>query len=101
MKQPATRRISRHLRAIVDDVEQILHSLSEEASSRADRLGIRAGRQLHDARDRIQEMEVRTSRQLRRAGRETRGYVSGHRWQAVGGVAVLALAAMMLARRRR
>ncbi|MBW3551168.1 MAG: DUF883 family protein [Proteobacteria bacterium] len=101
MKQPATSRISQHLRTIVDEVEQILHSMSNEAVSRADELGARAGRQLHDARDRLGAMEAQTSRQLRRAGRETRGYVGDHRWQALAGMTALALAAVVLSRRRR
>ncbi|MDQ3270290.1 MAG: hypothetical protein M3Q11_08925 [Pseudomonadota bacterium] len=101
MKQPASSRISRHLRAIFDEIEQVLHSMSQEAAGRAGELGTRAGRQLHGARDHLGAMESRASRELRKAGRQTRSYAQGHRWQALGGMAALALAAVMLSRRRR
>lgn len=100
MKQLDTNHISRNLRAVVNDVEELLHAMSDATSDRADDLRSRAGRKLHEARDRIAAMEAQSSRQLRRAGRQTQDYVSDHPWKTLGSLAALTVALVMLTRRR-
>lgn len=100
MRQTNTERLRNTLRTVVDDVEQVLQTMSENTGAQASSLRTRAGRQLHDARSRLSEAERLTSQQMRRAGRETQGYVKKHPWQAVGSVAAVAFALAMLSRRR-
>lgn len=100
MRQFDTNHISRNLRAVVNDVEDILHAMSDATSDRADDLRSLAGRKLHDARDRLGAIEAQGSRQLRRAGRQTQDYVSEHPWKTLGSLAALGVALVMLTRRR-
>lgn len=100
MKQLDTNHISRNLRAVVNDVEALLQAMSDATSDRADDLRSSAGRKLNHARDRIGAMEAQSSRQLRRAGRQTQDYVAGNPWKTLGSVAAVAVALVMLTRRR-
>lgn len=100
MNQLDPSRLSQTLRGVVNDVEQILQTMSEATGEQVGDLKSRTSRQLSDARDRLGAIERQTARQLRRAGRQTRGYVKGHPWQTLGGVAAVAIAVAMLSRRR-
>lgn len=100
MKQLDPNRLSDTLRSVVNDVEQILQAMAETTGEQVGDLRTRTGRQLGDARDRLGAMERQTARQLREASRRTRGYVKGHPWQMIGGVAAVAIAVALLSRRR-
>lgn len=100
MKQLDTHRLNQTLRSVVNDVEQILQTMSEATGDQVGDFRTRTRRQLSDARDRLGEIERQTARQLRRASRQTTGYVKGHPWQTLGGMAVVAVAAALLSRRR-
>ena len=100
MKQLNTDRLRHNLHTMVDDVEQLLHNMSEATGEQVGELKSCAGSQLHDARDRLGEIERRTAAQLRRASRQAQGYVRDHPWQLVGGLAAVAVALAMLSRTR-
>lgn len=100
MKQLDSQRLNQTLRRVVNDVEQLLQTMAEATGERVGDFRTRTGRQLSDARDRLGAMERQTSRQLRHASRETRSYVKGHPWQALAGVAAVAVAVALVSRRR-
>jgi ElaB/YqjD/DUF883 family membrane-anchored ribosome-binding protein len=95
-----TDRLRNHMRAVIDNVEQALHQLSEATEDEVSVLRSRAGRRLNDAHVRLDEMEHRTLARLQRAGRRTQTYVHDHPWQLVGGLAIAAAALSVLARTR-
>ena len=100
MNQLDPNRLSQTLRGVVDDVEHILQTMSDATGEQLDGLKSRTSRQLGDARYRLGQIERQTARQLRRASRQTTGYVKGHPWQTLGGVAAVAIAVALLSRRR-
>lgn len=100
MNQLDPNRLSQTLRGVVDDVEQILQTMSDATGELLGGLKSRTSRQLSDARYRLGEIERQTARQLRRASRRTTGYVKDHPWQTLGGVAAVAVAVALLSRRR-
>lgn len=100
MKQLNPDRLRHNLHTVVDDVEQILHDMSDATGEQAGELKSRAGSQLHDARDRLGEMERHTAAQLRHAGRQAQDYVRDHPWQLAGGLAAVAVALTMLSKTR-
>lgn len=100
MKQLDSNRLSRTLRAVVHDVEQVLQTMSDATGEQIDDFRTRTGQQLHDVRDNLGEMQRLTARQLRQAGRQTRGYVKGHPWKALAGATAVAVAIALISRRR-
>lgn len=100
MKQVNTDALRNNLRTVVSDVEQILHSMSDNTDEHADVWKDNAGRTLRDARNRLGEIERQTARKLRRASRRTQGYVKDHPWQLVGGLAAAAVTLAWLSRTR-
>lgn len=100
MNQLNTDRLRNNLRAAVDNVEQALHHMSDVTGEEVGELRSRAGRRLHDAQDRLGDMEHHTAAQLRRVGRRTQAYVHDHPWQLVGGLTIAAAALSVLARTR-
>jgi len=100
MKQLNTDRLRHNLHTVVDDVEQILLNMSDATGEQVGELKSRAGGQLHDARERLGEMERHTAAQLRRASRQAQGYVRDHPWQLVGGLAAIAVTMAMLSKTR-
>lgn len=100
MNQLNTDRLRNNLRAVVDNVEQALHHMSDATGEEVGELRTRAGRRLHDAHDRFGDMEHRGAARLRRAGRRTQAYVHDHPWQLVGGLTIAAAALSLWARTR-
>lgn len=100
MKQLDTEVLRNNLRTVVNDVEQVLHSMSGTTGERAEDFKHNAARTLRDARNRLGEMERQTARQLRRASRQTQGYVKDHPWHLVGGLAAAAITLALLSRTR-
>lgn len=100
MKQLNPERLRHNLNTVVNDVEQILHSMSDTTGEQVGELKYRAESQLHDARVRLAEVERHTAAQLRRAGRQAQGYAKEHPWQLLGGLAAIAIAAAMLSKTR-
>lgn len=100
MKQLDTELLRNNLRTVVHDVEQVLHNMSDTAGERTGDIKHSAARSLRDARNRLGEMERQTARQLRRASRQTQGYVKDHPWQLVGGLAAAAITLALLSRTR-
>lgn len=99
MNQLNTDRLRNNLRAVVDNVEQALHHMSDATGEEVGELRSRAGRRLHDAHDRLGDMEHRAAARLRRAGRHTQTYAQDHPWQLLGGLTIAA-ALSLLARTR-
>lgn len=77
-----------------------LRRMSAAAGEGVGDMASRAGKQLHDARDRLGDLEHEAALQMRRASRETQRYARKHPWQMVAGLAAVALAAAMVARKR-
>lgn len=100
MKQLNPDRLRHNLNTVVNDVEQILHNLSDATGDQVDELKSGAGSHMHNARNRLGEVERRTAMQLRRASRQAQGYVRDHPWQLVGGLAAIAVAVAVLSRTR-
>lgn len=100
MKQLNPDRLRHNLNTVVDDVEQILHNMSEATGDQIDELKSSAGNHLHNARYRLGAMERQTAAQLRRAGRQARGYAREHPWQVLGGLAAIAVALAVVSRTR-
>jgi len=100
MKQVNADALRNNLRTVVNDVEQILHSMSGNSGEYAADFKGNAEKTLRDARNRLGEIERQTARQLRRASRQTQGYVKDHPWQLVGGLAAAAVTLALLSRTR-
>jgi ElaB/YqjD/DUF883 family membrane-anchored ribosome-binding protein len=100
MKQLNPERLRHNLNTVVNDVEKILHEMSETTGDQIGDLKSRAGSQLHDAGRRLGEVERHTAAQLRRAGRQAQGYAREHPWQLLGGLAAIAVALTVISRTR-
>lgn len=101
MKHLDTERLRTRLDTVFQDVEQIMRHLSEATGEQVDDVRSRTSRQLHDARDRLGDIERATSAQLRSATRQTRRYASKHPWQLAAGFAMAFLTVAALTRKRR
>lgn len=95
-----TDRLRNNLRAVVDNVEQALHHMSDVTGDKVVAFRSRAGRRMGDAQDRLVDIEHHTAAQLRRIGRQTQVYVHDHPWQLVGALAIATAALAMVARTR-
>lgn len=100
MNQLDADRLRNNLRAVVDNVEQALHHMSDATGEEVGELRSRADRRLHDAHDNLAEMEHRAAARLRRTGRRTQTYVHDHPWQLLGGLTIAAVALSLLVRAR-
>ena len=100
MKQLNPDRLRHHLNTVVNDVEQILHTMSDATGDKIDVLKSRTGSRLGNARERLGDVERQTAAQLRRATRQAQGYARQHPWQTLGGLAAITVAVAMLSRTR-
>lgn len=100
MKQLNPDRLRSNLNTVVNDVEQILHQMSDATGEQIDELKWRAGSKLSEASHRLGAAERHTAAQLRRATRQVQGYARKHPWQLVGGLAAIAVALAVLNRTR-
>lgn len=100
MKQLNPDRLRQNLNTVVNDVEQILHSLSDTTGEQVDQLKFRAGHRLNHARDRVGELERQAAAQLRQATRQAQGYAREHPWQLLGGLAAITVALTVLSKTR-
>ena len=100
MKQLNPERLRHNLNTVVNDVEQILHNMSDATGDQIGELKANAGNTLHKVGSRLGEMERHTAAQLRRASRQAQGYARHHPWQLLGGVAAITVALVMLSRTR-
>lgn len=100
MNRLNTDRLRGNLRTAVANVEQALQHMSEVTGEELGDLRTRAGRRLHDAHDRLDDMQHHTAVQLRRSGRHMQAYVHDHPWQVMGGLTIAVAALSVLARAR-
>ena len=100
MKQLNPDRLRHQLNSVVNDVEQILHTMSDATGDQIGELKSKAGSRLGDARERLGEVERHTAAQLRRATHQAQGYARQHPWQLLGGLAAITVALAILSRTR-
>lgn len=100
MKQLNPERLRHNLNTVVNDVEQILHTMSDATGDQVGDLKASAGNALHNLGFRLGEAERHAAAQLKRAGRQAQGYAREHPWQLLGGLAAITVALAMLSRTR-
>lgn len=90
----------RDLQGLVDNFEDILNEMADATGDQASTLKRRADKQLREVRLRLSQLEHSAAGGMRRVGRGTRDYASGHPWIILGTVLAAALAVGIVARIR-
>jgi ElaB/YqjD/DUF883 family membrane-anchored ribosome-binding protein len=90
MNQSDTDRLRQDLRRVVDDVEQVLQSMAGATGEHANDLKSKASQRLHEARERLNQIENDAVVRVRAAGERTEDLVQHHPWIAIGGASAAA-----------
>lgn len=77
-------RLSRDLRNVIDDAEQLLRDASLQVGDSYDDARSRLEASLLAARSRLEALQQSTVERAREAGRATDHYVHEHPWQSIG-----------------
>jgi ElaB/YqjD/DUF883 family membrane-anchored ribosome-binding protein len=99
-QQLDTTRLKQELRNVVEEVEHILAEMPETNVGPVAEFKARASRRLHDARTRLDDLEIRSVERVREAGQQAKGYVQQHPWAVIGGASAVAFVLGMLSRTR-
>ena len=99
-QQLDTIRLKQELRNVVEEVEHILDEMPDPTPGPVAELRARASKRLHDARARLDDLEIRSVERAREAGQQATGYVQQHPWAVIGGASAMAFVLGMLSRTR-
>jgi len=99
-QQLDTIRLKQELRNVVEEVEHILEEMPDTTPGPVAELRARATTRLHDARARLDDLEIRSVERVREAGQQAQGYVQQHPWAIIGGASAMAFVLGMLSRTR-
>jgi len=99
-QQLDTIRLKQELRNVVEEVEHILGEMPDTTPGPVAELKVRAGKRLHDARTRLDDLEIRSVERVREAGQQAQAYVQQHPWAVIGGASAMAFVLGMLSRTR-
>lgn len=81
--------LRQNLHHVVDDIEKLLQDMSDTTGEQAGDLKWRAGKQLHEARERLSA-----------ASQRTQDYVQQHPWAVIGGTTAMAFLLGMISKTR-
>jgi len=83
-------RLRQDLRNVVVDVEHVLKSMTEATGERAGEMKSQARQRLHEARERLANIQQESAARIRAAGQRTDDLVQQHPWLAIGSVSAVA-----------
>ena len=99
-QQMDSTRLKQELRTVVEEVEHILAEMPDANPGPVAELKARASKRLHDARTRLDDLEIRSVELVHEAGQQAQGYVQQHPWAVIGGASAVAFVLGMLSRTR-
>lgn len=88
------------LRTVISDAEEVLRVTADNAGEGASELRARMATRLHQARDRIGELQATAAAHARAAGHAADDYVHDHPWRIIGAACGIGLIIGMLIGRR-
>jgi ElaB/YqjD/DUF883 family membrane-anchored ribosome-binding protein len=98
--QQSTDRLMRDLKAVVSDTQDLLKATAGDASERATKARAQAQRSLHQAQERLAEMEQHFGERARAAAHATNAYVHDNPWPSMGVAASVGIFLGLLIARR-
>jgi ElaB/YqjD/DUF883 family membrane-anchored ribosome-binding protein len=88
------------LRVVIADAEEVLRVTADQASSGAAELRVRMQERLHQAKDRLLDLQESAAARARAAGHAADDYVHEHPWKAIGAAAGIGMIIGLLISRR-